>query len=68
MCILERPTGMFMMRSFGFSLYFFPKASAAVELSNTWKGEYIHKAITEIISQSLAKIIHYHDIYSALAH
>jgi len=66
MCILERPTGMFKMKSLGFSLYFIPKASAAVELSGTWDKQYIHKAATDIISQSLANITRFKDIHAAL--
>ncbi|MCW5589277.1 MAG: isochorismatase family protein [Legionellales bacterium] len=66
LCIIERPAGMVNMFNNGFSLYFIPKASAAMEVEGTWKNQKIHKAITQIISQSLAKIIQYNNIYQAL--
>ncbi len=66
MCVIDRPTGMISMRQRGFSLYFIPEASAAVETKATWETGDIHHAMTQIISQSMAKLIQYREIDSAL--
>jgi hypothetical protein len=66
MCVIDRPVGMINMRQQGFSLYFIPDASAAVETKLTWKTGEIHHAMTQIISQSMGKLIQYSDIESAL--
>jgi nicotinamidase-related amidase len=66
MCILSRPTGMIAMDNSGFSLYFIPEASAAVETQNTWQTQSVHKSTTLMISQSLASLIKYDDIISKL--
>lgn len=66
MCILNRPTGMLNMAQQGFSLYFVPEASAAVETANTWQSGDVHKAATLIISQTFGSIIHFNDLYSSL--
>lgn len=63
-CILGRPTGMINMVQKGFSLYFIPEASAAAEVKDTWQSQKIHENTTLIISQWMAKIINYDDIYS----
>jgi hypothetical protein len=63
MCIIGRPAGMIGMVQRGFSLYFIPEASAAVETKETWQSQKIHKATTTIISQWMAKLIKYDDIY-----
>lgn len=66
-CIIGRPLGLVAMDvKGGFSLYFIPKASAAVEAPHDWKSKTLHKATTIIISQWMAKIIKYSDIYAAL--
>jgi len=66
MCVIGRPTGMFNMVQQGFSLYFIPEASAAVETNESWKSQKIHKATTTIISQWMARLIKYDDIYSKI--
>lgn len=65
-CIIGRPIGMINMLQEGFSLYFIPKASAALETQKTWKSQKIHHATTTIISQWMAKLIKYDDIFSKL--
>ncbi|QDQ40015.1 isochorismatase family protein [Legionella geestiana] len=65
-CVIGRPAGMIRMAGEGFSNYFIPEASAALETKGTWKSQKIHKATTTIISQSMAKLIHYEDIYKKL--
>jgi len=64
MCVIGRSTGMINMVQQGFSLYFIPEASAAVETKESWQSQKIHKATTTIISQWMAKLIKYDDIYS----
>lgn len=66
MCVISRPTGMMSMKQQGFSLYFIPEASAAVETKQTWQSQKIHKVTTTIISQWMAKLINYADIYSKM--
>lgn len=63
MCVLGRPAGIINMLQEGFSLFFIPEASAAMETKDTWESQKIHKATTKIISQSMAKLIKYSDIY-----
>ena len=67
MCILTRPAGLVNMQTLGFKLYFIPEASSAIELPKTRKNQEIHQFTTIIISQSIAKIIHYKNIYSAFS-
>lgn len=66
MCVIGRPAGMINMVQQGFSLYFIPEASAATETKETWQSQKIHKATTTIISQWMAKLIKYDDIYAKL--
>lgn len=66
MCVIGRPSGMVNMLQQGFSLYFIPEASAAAETKKTWRSQKIHKAATTIISQWMAKLIKYDDIYARL--
>lgn len=61
-CVIGRPAGMINMVHQGFSLYFIPEASAAIETNETWSSQKIHKATTTIISQWMAKLINYDDI------
>lgn len=62
MCVIGRPLGMITMKQKGFSLYFIPQASAAVETEQTWQSQQIHQRTTEMISQWLAEIINFDDI------
>lgn len=66
MCVLTRPAGLVSMQQLGFSLYFVPEASSAIELPETLKTKQVHKITTSIISQSIAKILPYKNIYPAL--
>ena len=66
-CVIGRSVGMINMIQQGFSLFFIPEASAAEETRDTWQSQKIHKAITTIISQWMAKLIKYDDIYEKLA-
>lgn len=66
MCVIGRPMGMISMKYQGFNIFFVPGASAAMEISDTWKNQYIHNATTRIISQWVAEIIDYEDLLSAL--
>ena len=66
MCIINRPAGMIAMMLQGFSNYFIPEASSAIEIESTKKDKGIHKAMEIVIAQSLGKIIHYNQIVSAL--
>ena len=66
MCIIERPSGIIQMGKKGFKIYFIPQASAAIETKKTWKTAEMHHYMTLIISQWMAEIIDYKDIYEAL--
>lgn len=65
-CVIGRPAGMIRMAAEGFSNYFIPEASAALETKGTWQSQKIHKATTTIISQSMAKLIPYDAVYGKL--
>jgi nicotinamidase-related amidase len=58
-CVLNRAMGMITMKIQGFKMLFVPAASAAVEYGDSWDDQTIHKAITMVISQSIAEIIDY---------
>lgn len=60
-CVLNRKMGMIAMKNQEFQMLFVPAASAAVEYGDSWKDQSIHKAITMVISQSIAEIIDYEE-------
>lgn len=66
MCIIGRPLGMVRMKQEGFSLYFVPEASAAIETKESWQTQTIHKNTTLVISQWIAELMKYQDIQQAL--
>jgi len=66
MCVIGRSLGMINMVNEGFSLYFIPEASAALETQETWDSGAIHSAMTTVIAQWMAKLIHYQDLDFAL--
>lgn len=67
MCIIGRQMGMIMMSHHGFRIFFVPEASAAIETIDSWKDGAIHNAITTIISQGVAKIIHWQDLMESMS-
>ena len=58
-CVIGREDGMISMKNQGFTLYFVPEASAAMEYESSWNDQGIHKTTTLIISQGIAEIIDY---------
>ncbi len=60
-CVIGRKMGMIAMKNQEFKMLFVPAASAAVEYGDSWEDQSIHKAITKIISQSVAEIIDYEE-------
>jgi nicotinamidase-related amidase len=56
MCIIGRELGMIPMQNQGFSLYFVPEASAAVEREDSWNSLDAHEDATQLISQWVAGI------------
>lgn len=67
MCLIGRNLGAMPMKQKGFQIFFVPEASAAVEMSNTWNNQTIHKNTTMIISQWVADIIEYDDLMDVLS-
>ena len=67
MCLIGRNLGAMPMKQKGFHIYFVPEASAALEMSNTWNNQMIHKYTTMIISQWVADIIEYGDLIDVLS-
>lgn len=65
-CILYRPTGIIEMQKQGFLVYFIPKASAAVEITETWQSGELHKFSSIMIAQVLGSLIEYDDIFPKL--
>jgi hypothetical protein len=66
MCVIGRNLGMIAMRNRGFSLYFIPDASAAVEVGYKWEDQKLHKAATLMISQWIGGIMDYWELYKAI--
>ncbi len=64
-CVVGRRMGMIPMTHQGFKILFIPDASAAVEYTDTWDDQSIHKATTKIISQWIAEIIDYEEFMEA---
>lgn len=64
-CVVGRRMGMIPMTHQGFKILFIPDASAAVEYTDTWHDQSVHKAITKIISQWIAEIIDYEEFMEA---
>ena len=65
-CILFRSAGMIDMQKQGFQIYFVPKASAAVETTETWVTGEVHKFTSTVIAQNLGSLIEYKDIFQKL--
>lgn len=61
MCVIGRALGMIPMQTHGFKLFFVPEASAALEFKDSWKTGAVHKATTEIISQSVGELIDFEE-------
>ncbi|MCZ6913671.1 MAG: isochorismatase family protein [Rickettsia endosymbiont of Ixodes persulcatus] len=66
MCVIGRPAGMVPMKIEGFSIYYIPEASAALEFNSTEKTKQIHNTMTQIIASWLANIIQFNEIYKKL--
>ena len=64
-CVIGRRSGMIPMTHRGFTVFFVPEASAAVEYPDSWHDQSGHKATTKIISQWIAEIIDYDEFMKA---
>lgn len=65
-CVVGRKMGMIPMKHLGFTTYFVPDASAAVELPDTWDNGLVHSTMTRVISQWIAELIDFDDLMGAL--
>jgi nicotinamidase-related amidase len=61
MCVIGRELGMIPMKNQGFSLYFVPEASAAVERKDSWSSSDAHEDATQLISQWVGGIWGYEE-------
>jgi len=66
MCIIGRRVGMFGMNQRGFSTYFVPESSAAVETGDGWNSGLFHEFTTSLIQQNFAGTISKSSIINAL--
>lgn len=68
MCIIGRRLGMIMMLHQNYRLFFVPETSGAIETKDSWDTGEIHQIMTTVISQWIAKLIHWDDFMESTAH
>lgn len=67
MCILGRPVGMFGMANKGYSTYFVPESSAAIETKTSQKAQEIERITKKIIMQNFSGVLDFEQLIKKLS-